>query len=195
MKKFVGVDKYYNVSWECVCDCGNTTVVRYPNLHSGIAKSCGCLKRELTIARNTKHGLSGGAGNATRLYRVWLHMRGRCLNEKNESYEYYGKRGISICEEWSDYEAFHNWSMKNGYEDHLTIERIDNDGNYNPENCRWATRKEQARNTRSNPLIIFEGKTQTMPEWAEQLGIEYNTLKMRLHRGWSVERSFTQEVK
>ncbi|WP_404407675.1 hypothetical protein [Jeotgalibacillus malaysiensis] len=195
VKRFIGTNKHWHGIWECECVCGNITNVHYSNLYSGITKSCGCLKRESTIKRNTKHGLSGGEKNATRLYRIWLHMRGRCLSIKNLDYKHYGARGISICKEWNDYKSFYDWSMESGYQENLTIERINNDGNYEPSNCRWATRKEQARNTRMTIYVEYEGETKTLWEWAEVLKINYQTLKMRLHRGWTTEEAFTTPLR
>jgi len=192
--RFIRVDKNWNYIWECKCDCGNIINVRYNNLLNGSTKSCGCLKRERTIERSIKHGLSGGQGNYTRLYRIWLNMRRRCNNRRDQDYPYYGGRGIKVCKEWDNYAAFHDWAMKNGYADHLTLERINNNGDYCPENCRWATRKEQARNTRQNHFITFNGKTMTIAEWAEYLGVSSTVLRTRLYRGWSIERALTRPV-
>ena len=177
--RFIRVDKNWNYIWECKCDCGNIINVRYNNLLNGSTKSCGCLKREKTIERSTKHGLSGGQGNYTRLYRIWLNMRRRCNNRRDQDYPYYGGRGIKVCKEWDNYAAFHDWAMKNGYADHLTLDRINNNGDYCPENCRWATRKEQVRNTRQNHFITFNGKTMTIAEWAEYLGVSSTVLRTR----------------
>lgn len=184
----------WNYIWECKCDCGNTIEVQYSNLYNGSTKSCGCLKRERTIERSTKHGLSGGHGNYTPLYRTWLNMRRRCYSKNCKDYHHYGGRGIKVCKEWDDYAAFHDWAINNGYAEHLTLERIDNDGDYCPENCRWATRKEQARNTRQNRYITFNDKTKTIAEWAEYLGISSTSLRQRLHRGWPIERALTVPV-
>ena len=140
-----------------------------------------------------RHGLSGGQGHYTRLYRIWLNMRRRCLNQKGVDWLYYGGRGITICEEWSNYANFHDWAMANGYCDDLTIERRDNDGNYEPENCLWATRKQQGRNKRSNRHLTFDGQTKTTAEWSEDLELG-STLRMRLHRGWSIEKALTTKV-
>ena len=189
--RFVGTGKNWVGIWECVCDCGNTVNVQYNNLHGGTTKSCGCLKLEKLIKRSTKHGLTGGQGHYTRLYRIWLNMRRRCLSKSSSDYRYYGGRGISVSDEWDDYSVFHLWANENGYQDDLTLERKDNDGNYEPLNCRWATRKEQARNTRQNRLITFNGQTKTMAEWAEYLSISHVMLRMRFHRGWPVERALT----
>lgn len=192
--RFIRVDKNWNYIWECKCDCGNIINVRYNNLLNGSTKSCGCLKRERTIERSTKHGLSGSQGNYTRLYRIWLNMRRRCNNRRDQDYPYYGGRGIKVCKEWDNYAAFHDWAMKNGYADHLTLDRINNNGDYCPENCRWATRKEQARNTRQNHFITFNGKTMTIAEWAEYLGVSSTVLRTRLYRGWPIERALTRPV-
>ena len=124
-------------------------------------------------------------------------MRLRCYDERNISYNRYGGRGITICDEWKeDVKAFYDWAMANGYNDSLTIERIDNDGNYFPENCRWATVKEQANNRRSNVLVTHKGKTQTMKEWANEVGIPYKVVWARMQKlGWSVERALTDPVR
>ena len=118
------------------------------------------------------HGYYG-----TRLYRIWIAMRSRCYSEKNESYKDYGGRGISVCDEWSNsFVAFMQWSLSSGYQENLTIDRIDTDGNYCPENCRWATRKEQANNKRNTLYITFEGITHTSSEGASILGISVQTV-------------------
>lgn len=189
--RFAGVGKNWVGIWECICDCGNIVKVQYNNLYNGTTRSCGCLKREVTTKRSTKHGLSGGHGHYTRLYYIWLNMRRRCFSKKSLDYRYYGGRGITICAEWSDYANFYNWAMANGYRDDLTLERIDNNGNYEPSNCRWVTRKEQARNTRQNHLISFNGETKTLAEWAETYGLNRSALLARLQRGWPIELALT----
>lgn len=128
----------------------------------------------------------------TRLYSIYAHIKERCYNANNKSYHYYGAKGIIICDEWlHDFQAFYDWAMANGYADNLTIDRIDVNGNYEPSNCRWVTMKEQSNNKSCNISIAFNGKTQTLKQWADELGINYTRLYQRIYvRGWSVEKAF-----
>ena len=132
------------------------------------------------------HGLS-----QTRIYRIYRGVINRCNNPNVEIFEHYGGRGIKLCQEWSDFEVFYKWAIEAGYKDNLTLERIDNDGDYKPDNCRWATMKEQGLNTRNSLLIEYKGNTQTLKEWSDQLGMKYLVLYKRLQRGWSIEKTFT----
>ena len=190
--KTTGKTKNGAYLWQCKCDCGNEIIANVGNLKNGHTKSCGCLRVDRCKTNFTKHGLEH-----TRLYGIWSDMRLRCYDEKNIAYHRYGGRGITICDEWkNDVKAFYDWATANGYKDSLTIERIDNDGNYCPENCRWATVKEQASNRRSNILVTHNGKTQTMKEWAHEVGIPYKAVWARMQKlGWSAERALTEPVK
>lgn len=144
--------------WRCICDCGNETIVRHGELVNGHTTSCGCYHKEIIGNINRTHGLS----HKSHLYSVWKGMKDRCYREKCKSYKNYGGRGISVCDEWrNDYKAFHDWAIANGYEEKMTsggknilsIDRINNDGNYEPSNCRWTTAKVQANNKRRRPIV------------------------------------------
>lgn len=175
------------VYWLCACECGNLIEVRNCNLISGNTKSCGCLRGTKLM----KHGLYH-----TRLYNIWLNMKNRCYNKNHQSYSNYGGRGIAVCDEWcNDFQAFYDWSMLHRYNDTLTIDRIDNDGNYSPSNCRWVTIKQQANNRRTNVYLTYNGKTRTMKEWADELGVNYKNFQRDRNIGhyfikWCLSRFF-----
>lgn len=139
--------------WKCRCDCGNIIIAEGANLRSGASKSCGCIGKEKTIQRSTKHG-DAKRGKCERLYRVWRGIVGRCYQVNNNSYQYYGARGITVCDEWrNNYAAFKAWALANGYNDsakrgECTLDRIDVNGNYCPENCRWVSMAVQNENRR-----------------------------------------------
>lgn len=174
------------VYWVCRCDCGNYTVVAGDNLKSGNTKGCGCMQVEGARKVNKKHGRTG-----TKLYKAWDSMRQRCYNPQKDHYEDYGGRGISVCDEWAnDFSSFCDWAMSHGYNEKLTLDRIDVDGNYCPENCRWSTMKEQQNNRRSNHLLTYKNETHTMMEWSEILGVSYSALKKRIYKGMSTEEAF-----
>lgn len=175
--------------WNCICDCGNKTIVYSGHLKNGHTKSCGCWSVEALISRSTTHGKT-----RTRLYKIYHHMNERCYSPKAINYKNYGARGIKICDEWkNDFTAFYNWAIANGYDDKLSIDRIDNDGNYEPNNCRWVTRKKQCNNRRSNRLIECNGKIQTLQEWADETNINSNTITLRLKRNWTIERALSND--
>ena len=184
-------NKKGNAQWLCKCDCGNKKIVTGINLRRKHVQSCGCLRLEKISGSNCclyKHGKTN-----SRLYTTWHNMKERCLNKKNSRYKYYGARGIKICDEWkNDFMNFYNWAISNGYKDNLTIDRINVNGNYEPLNCRWITIKQQCNNRRNNHLITYNGKTQTMMEWAEFYNINYDILRFRLKKGWSIEKALTE---
>lgn len=189
----VGRDKHRHVMWKCRCDCGQICFVAGDNIKCGNTKSCGCLSKELSSRRGKKqktHGMTN-----SRLYNIYNGVKERCYNKNCPSYKNYGGRGIIMCDEWLDkdngFVNFRNWSIQNGYIDKLTIDRINNNGNYEPNNCRWVTRKEQQNNRRCNTLLTYKGETKSIAQWSEQLGVNHMTLRGRLARGWSVEKTLT----
>lgn len=131
-----------------------------------------------------------------RLNVIYSHMKARCYNKNRWNYQYYGARGIKVCDEWkNDYQKFKKWSLENGYQNNLSIDRIDTNGNYEPSNCRWVTDKEQKNNTRRNHYITYKGKTQSMSKWAEELNISYTVLRARINRSkCAIEKAFTTPV-
>lgn len=180
----------HEIQWLCECNCSNhnRVIVRGYSLKNGDTKSCGCLQKELLSKRVKKHGKSN-----ERVFWIWCDIKLRCYNENTRGYNRYGGRGITVCDEWlNDFQAFNDWAMANGYRDDLTIDRIDNNKGYSPDNCRWATPKEQANNRCNNRILEYKGKKQTMKQWAEELNINYSTLKMRINAyHWSVEKALT----
>lgn len=157
--------------WNCICDCGTTRTVSSGNLRRGVTHSCGCT--------HFKHGKKH-----TRLYNIWGGMKARCYRKSHVWYKRYGGRGITICDEWrDDFKAFYDWAMANGYKENLTIDRIDNNGNYCPVNCTWATEVEQKNNRSNNQTTEINGKTQTIAEWATETGLNYQTVYRRYQRG------------
>lgn len=162
--------------WLCICECGNEKIVASGDLRSGHTKSCGCFRKELSIERLTTHGMC-----STRIHQIWENIRRRCNDANNQDYKSYGDRGITYCEEWNSFEVFYK-DMKEGYSDNLTIDRINNDGDYCKENCRWATATEQANNRRTNKLLQYESKIFTLANLARHLGIKPLTLTGRIDR-------------
>lgn len=186
--KFSHFDKKKNSYWLCKCDCGNEKVVRRNHLISGGVQSCGCVILEGRGTYKNGWRTHGLWSNNKRLCKIWNCMLDRCYNKNNEHYKHYGERGIKVCDEWkSNFENFIEWAKNNGYADNLTIDRIDVNGNYCPQNCRWATIKEQANNKRNNNFITYNGKTQTIAQWSRELNIKRGCLELRYHKGWEVE--------
>jgi hypothetical protein len=179
---------------ECRCDCGTVKIVHLKKLQDGVIKSCGCLLKEKAaqrvIARNTRHGLSKSPE-----YSVWAAMLRRCRRPNENSFSRYGGRGISVCVRWLDFANFIADMGRRPSSDY-SLERINNDGNYEPGNVRWATAKDQARNRRSSSFLTFNGRTATIAEWAERTGLTSQQIAGRLSRqGWSVERTLTEPLR
>jgi len=181
-----GPNKNRNMIYKCLCDCGNTHIINGSQL--GRTTSCGCL----TLEKTTKHGLA----DKHPIYKTWQCMKGRCYCKTDPKWVRWGGRGIKVCDEWlNDFKAFYGWAMGNGWEKGLTIDRINNDGDYCPENCRWVTMQAQANNKRDNHIITYGGKTQNLKDWSEELKIKYSTLSQRINkRNWSIDRAFTTPV-
>jgi hypothetical protein len=178
--------------WNCKCLCGNIVDVAQYNLKIHITQSCGCLQKEQVSQASKTHGLS-----ETRLYKIWAGIHKRCTNPNTSNFYLYGGRGITVCEEWNDFIPFKIWALNNGYQNNLTIERKDTNGNYNPKNCTWATRKEQANNRRNNIKISAFGETKNIRAWSQdnRCKVLEGTLRSRLKKGISIEEAFKNELK
>ena len=164
------------------CDCGTESITQCGTIQIGTTQSCGCKNREDV----TKHGLWKSP-----LYRVWQHMIQRCHNEKTQQYANYGGRGISVCKQWHDIEKFHD-DMFDSYRVGLTIDRIDNNGNYEPSNCKWSTKEQQSRNKRSNILVTIDGQTKVLKDWCEQFNVSYHSVYYRIKvSGWEPIKALT----
>ncbi len=186
----VGKAKNGNYLWDCACDCGAHTVVTSSGLRSGATVSCGCYIREITSKRSKTHGET-----RTRLYKIWVHMKNRCYNPKATNYEDYGGRGITVCDEWRhNYLAFSTWAKQNGYGGNLSIDRIDNNKGYSPENCRWVDNFAQGNNKRSNAVFTIGGETKTVTQWAREYGINPTTVFSRLYNGMDIVEALTKST-
>ena len=170
--------------WKCKCDCGKYHDVLAGHLTSGKILSCGCLRSDVSSVNTRTHGIS-----KTRIYKIWKGMKYRCYAPQSPVFKDYGGRGIKVCDAWlNNPEAFYNWSVSHGYKDGLTVDRINVDGDYSPENCRWTDYKTQANNTRRNVLVEYNGEMRTMKQWSEYAGINYQTFVRRIKAyGWSID--------
>lgn len=191
--EFVGKNHHKQKLWKVRCRCnGNTSIVPGYYLTNG-TKSCGCLRREQLVVRNFKHG-SASRENCTREYRLWKEIRKRCCNPNSTRFENYGGRGIGMYDPWKkDFKSFLNYLVETiGLcSTGMTIERINNNGNYEPGNLRWATPEEQQNNKRNNRVITFRGKTQTLSRWCKELDLRSNTIRCRLFNGWPEEAALS----
>lgn len=171
----------------CRCDCGNIRTIKTYNLTSGSTKSCGCYHKKMIAIQSTIHGLSKHP-----LYKTWHNMRSRCKNPNASKYKLYGGKGIKVCKEWDEnFVSFYNWAINNKWEKGLSIERLDSNKNYEPNNCIWADYKIQNNNTIQNHKLTFNGKTMNINQWAEYLNISKKMLSERIRRGWNIERALT----
>lgn len=168
------------------CDCGNVQVVAQHKLRQKRSSSCGCLRTELLIARSRDHGES-----QTPIYKVWHGMMSRCYKKSHDSWHNYGGRGIKICGEWHDFPVFKQWAIESGYRSGLTIERVENDGDYAPGNCKWETRVRQCRNMRKTVYLEALGERKSLPDWAEDARcmVCSGTLRSRIKLGWAAKRA------
>lgn len=199
MSKFIDItgERYNNLTviefdkkinkWKCKCDCGNITYVSKSNLRGGGVKSCGCLRHKPTHTHNLSH---------TKIYQIWNGMKNRCYNPNLVDYKNYGARGITVCNEWrNSFETFYEWAIKNGYKEGLTIERIDNNDGYKPNNCKWITKGEQVNNRRNCCLYTYQDKTQTLAQWCKELNLNYALMHDRIRmRNWDFEKAVKTPV-
>ncbi len=186
--EMAGHNKHRQRLWRCVCDCGETTEVLGFLLRYEQTRSCGCLAREAIASVNKKHGKS-----KSQIWSMHRSMMDRCYLQTSTAYKNYGGRGITVCKRWHDFENF--YADMGDKPKGMTLERMDNDGPYTPDNVRWASYKDQANNRRSNVVLEFEGKKQTMQQWSDEMGLKIQTVWARLNRGWSVDRALTEEVR
>lgn len=178
--------KYYYL---CKCDCGNTAIVRRGELKTTV--SCGCYRKERAYETNFKEDKYTNL----RIYKIFQKMKQRCYNKNSTYYKNYGGRGIKICTEWlNNFQLFYDWAINNGYNDILTIDRINVNGNYEPSNCRWVDMKTQSNNKRNNHLIFYKGNNYTLSEISKIVGIKQSTIRARLKKGWSVEKALTPQI-
>lgn len=169
----VGKDKSRNILWRCKCNCGNEVIVKACELNRGHCHSCGCYQKERASEANKIHGKSH-----TKLHYVWTDMLKRCDNPNHHAYKWYGGKGVNVCDEWKEFIAFEKWALKNGYKEGLTIDRIDGNGNYCPENCRWATRKQQSNNISTCVYFEFMGENLNITQFCEKYKVSsYNFYK------------------
>lgn len=180
-------DKRKRIFYKCQCDCGNIKIISRDNLLHNTTKSCGCYAREEKIKRASKHNLSGN-----RIYKIYCGIKKRCYNINSSNYKIYGGKGIKMCDIWlQDFMNFHNWAINNGYKENLTIDRIDVNGNYEPNNCRWVDMVTQANNRTKNYNITYKNQTHTASEWAKLYGFKSSTVRARLRKGYTIEEALT----
>lgn len=179
--------------WICKCDCGKEIRTTRQHLIDGHTKSCGCLKHNNPNDPKITHGDS--IGGANRLYRIWSLMKDRCLNKKSRAWKWYGGKGVSIFQDWLDYNNFKEWAISNGYNEKLTIDRIDSNGNYEPANCRWVTMHQQQLNKTSSRYVTYNGRSISILELSDITGIKSKLLYQRIiTKGWDVEKAVSTPI-
>lgn len=183
--------KDHRAVWKCQCDCGNIGYVTTTDLKGGKSKSCGCLLKDVMHSLAT-HGDSKPWGEYNRLYKIWADMKNRCSDINCHAYDRYGGIGIKVCDEWKDYPTFKEWSLNNGYDNKLTIDRIDPFGDYTPDNCRWADYKTQGNNKRNTKKYLHNGEEHSLTEWSRITGIDFHILSKRIHDyHWNIDDALT----
>ena len=192
--RVIGKRKVAKSYWKCQCDCGNIKEICGDNLRNGLTNSCGCQVRKSVIIRSTKHGFSKRGKNRSRIYKIWAKMKGRCENESDQSYMHYGARGICVCDEWHDFLTFKDWAFSNGYSDDLTIDRIDVNGNYEPDNCRWVGMDVQLSNQRTTIKITLGNVTHSLKKWCELLNLNYTTVQARRRKGMDIYKAMFSPI-
>ena len=179
---------YPVVKWHCLCDCGSEADVFGNSLRSGRSTSCGCVHSAIAV-KVAKELFTTHGESRTRLYKIWAGMMKRCYNQNSSNYPNYGGRGVSVCLDWHSYESFSDWAHANGYSDELSIDRINVDGSYSPDNCRWVSHIEQSNNRRSNKYYVVNGVEHTLAEWARIYDVNYKTLWKKINKGASIEEA------
>lgn len=192
---YAGVNQSKKSMWLCKCDCGNEKVIRGNDLQTGNTQSCGCIHSEQVAERNRQTAKKNdNAITKTRLYSIWRGMVKRCHNPSYREFKYYGGRGIKVCDEWRKFKNFYD-DMFGTYDDTLTIERLDVNGDYCKDNCMWATREEQANNRRGNVFITVDGITDTVSRTCRRYNVKYSVVSTRLRNGWEPERAIKTPIK
>lgn len=180
------------VVWLCLCSCGKSALVKTGHLNAGYVRSCGCLQKE-KAKENLKPGANcHGFPHAKNLKNLYRNMHDRCENPNNKRYHCYGARNIKVCSEWGDRKTFYKWCVNNGYKPGLQIHRIDNDGDYCPDNCAFVTRLVNMNNMSRNRMLTWDKKPQSASDWARELGVKPQALIHRVTRGWDLQRMFEQ---
>ena len=177
--------KNHKSYWKCKCECGNEIIIPIIYLRTGDTKSCGCLRKEIT----SKTSKNNSFVKNHRLYSIWIDIRRRCYNKNRNNYIYYGAKDIKVCQEWNkSFKNFQEWALNNGYKDNLTIDRINNNGNYEPKNCRWVTIFEQNNNVSSNHKILYKGKLyNSMSYFCREMKVDYNKFRQKIRQGYTVQ--------